>query len=465
MASEIWFRSDVAKDILEMRITATIRAGDRTEHTVDPKGGYAPGQIVTLKICEGENKFAEQTKEIIITNAQKMPFGVLQEKDLTITSCSPPTSERLKELFRGFYGKDFEKEDEVTMIEFEYLDKLSSAEELVKLGVLRFAQMPSENPDHLKFGFYTLPLIGHDYPAKTPIMWNKVYEQFGIEAGNVMLVGNPKTTKQIFEILRRDSKYLGGGMGVGFKDEAVPYLDELDSVAEAIGAVNFVLRTPDGRLKGFNTDGQGYAKGLKEVFARHGQALSGKKAIILGAGGSGNAIAFALAEEGMNLFIANRTIAKAEALARRLKEYLSQQGREINVSFGGEDAIEQEVQDADAVVNVSTKGAEGALKDYFPLAPANLPPTKENIANNRETASRIMAKIPKDAIISDIILGIGATPFLSEAKAAGFETLDGIPMVANQGVEAFFILHNEELQKRGISRNDVYETMRRAAGL
>jgi len=72
--------------------------------------------------------------------------------------------------------------------------------------------------------------------------------------------------------------------------------------------------------------------------------------------------------------------------------------------------------------------------------------------------------MPREAIVSDIVLGKGLTPLLQAAKKAGFEILDGIPMVINQGVEAFWLLHGKELQAKNITKEQnsrCYEASRR----
>lgn len=333
---------------------------------------------------------------------------------------------------------------------------------LIEEGMLKFAVEPKGNPDSLDFPSYTIPLIEHDYPAKTPAMWNAVYERLGVSIRNIMLVGNPKFIPQIFDAFRQDQKYLGGGAGVGFKDEAVKYLDELDSLAKAIGAVNLIIKTPVGKLKAFNTDGLGFAQSLEKRFRKRDQGVFGKKVVVLGAGGAGNAVAFALAQLGAKIVILNRTVAKAEDLTTRINDYLNP-GSESRARFGGEDLIELEVKGADAIINVSTKGSAGELEQYFALAPAKLPATEENIRENLEKAEAVMRLIPRQAVISDIVLGKDLTPLLQSAKDAGFEVLDGIPMVINQGVEAFWILHGRELTEKNITKGDVKNIMVEAA--
>jgi shikimate dehydrogenase len=315
------------------------------------------------------------------------------------------------------------------------------------------------NFQHLDFPRYTLPLIEHDYPARTPAMWNSAYRAFGIDAANVMLVGNANQTSRILEILRGDPRYLGGGAGVGFKEKAFNHVDEKDPLADRVGSINFISRTGGGRLRGHNTDGIGYAVALESVLQDQAEQLRGKKVLILGAGGTACAIAFALAECGAQLSIVNRTASKATALAARVNEAYGE-GR---ANGSGEDDIERCAVTADIVVNVSTKGSVGPLAEYLAPGPAELPPTEENLRRNLNRAIELFDRIPRRAILSDVVIVHGQTPFLRHAQERGFTTLDGLPMVVNQAIEAFWILHGQELLARQASKEDLAQVMRDAA--
>lgn len=348
------------------------------------------------------------------------------------------------------------------MFNFEREKQMKQIKTLIEKGVLKFAKEPKDNPQVLDFPSYTIPLIGDDYPAKTPVMWNAVYEKLGMPIRNIMLVGEPESAEEIFDVLREDQKYFGGGAGVGFKEKSIKMLDELEPLAQAIGAVNFILKTPEGKLRGFNTDGLGYAESLENAFRSNGHELVGKKVVVLGAGGAGNAVAFALAQKGAKVVVSNRTVEKAKDLANKINQFLDLKGEE-RVRFCGESFVKRELTNADAVVNVSTKGAAGAFERYSALAPAELPATEENIQHNLDEAAAALAIVPNKAIISDIVLGKKLTPLLEEAKKDGFEILDGIPMVINQGVEAFWLLHGEEAAEKGFSKEDIREIMVQAA--
>ncbi len=108
--------------------------------------------------------------------------------------------------------------------------------------------------------------------------------------------------------------FAGVNVTFPYKEAVVPLLDEMSPAARAIGAVNTVV-VRDGRLIGHNTDSTGFARAIGDLVAgsKHGAVA------LIGAGGVGKAIAFALANLGvaeLNIFDADR--AKAEALSSQL---------------------------------------------------------------------------------------------------------------------------------------------------
>jgi len=465
-ASELWFRREEMSSLQNKNIFTTVRLGNREKGHCEAKGCYPAGYFVTVKILKEPQRqeFEDWQTEIVITNIQVKPLGQITSEDLARNSQGQRTPAELAKKLSEFYSREIKPDEPVTLIHFEYWENLKTAEDLVQAKVLKLAQLPPDNPDNFAFDHYSVPLIEHDYPAKTAIMWNTAYHEFGMPISNIMLVGDPTQSGQILEVLRQDPKFQGGGAGVGFKDEAIKYLDELDPLAQAIGSINFILKTPEGNLKGFNTDGVGYALSLEKKLQEQGQELKGKKVVMLGAGGTGNAIAFALVQKGAQLIILNRTIAKAENLAQRINQHLSLEAQ-AQVRFGGEELVEQEVQNADVIINVSTKGAAGEMEKYNALAPAKLPATPENIQANAQLAEKLLQTISQQAIISDIVLTTETTPLMRSAQQAGFATLGGIPMVVNQGVEAFWLLYEKELKAKNISKEQVANVMKKATGL
>ncbi|WP_437716564.1 shikimate dehydrogenase [Sorangium sp. So ce448] len=101
----------------------------------------------------------------------------------------------------------------------------------------------------------------------------------------------------------------GLGVSMPYKQAVIPWIDELDPVAERIGAVNTIVNN-DGRLRGYNTDWIGAVRALEEV-----TQLGGARVLLLGAGGAARAVAFGLAERGASVTVANRDLEKARQLA------------------------------------------------------------------------------------------------------------------------------------------------------
>ena len=331
---------------------------------------------------------------------------------------------------------------------------------LIRDGVLKIAANPRSNPGHLNFEAYTLPLIQDDYPARTAAMWNGAYAEFQMPFGNVMLAGDPANAPQILQAFRNDPKYLGGGAGVGFKEALLPHLDELDERARLTGSVNFIAKQANGALRGYNSDGLGFLRGVEEALALRGETVARKRAVLLGAGGTASAVAFALVEHGCRIVILNRTVARARALAERINAYL---GKTL-AQFGPEEDLESIAGTADLVINLSTKGSSAELAEYSALAPAILPATAENISRNLTGTERVWSVLAKQALLCDVVLSSQETPFLREARVRGFTTLNGVAMVIHQGVAAFCILHAQRLNEKGILKSRVAEVMRAYAG-
>src|SRR3989338_8665479 len=100
--------------------------------------------------------------------------------------------------------------------------------EIAKLPKKNDAIFTNRKPDFKKLdklAGYTVFLIAHDYSAKTPVMWNTLYEKLGINIRNVTLVVAPENLALVVKTLKKDPKYLGGNFGVGLKEKIVQLLD------------------------------------------------------------------------------------------------------------------------------------------------------------------------------------------------------------------------------------------------
>ncbi len=223
--------------------------------------------------------------------------------------------------------------------------------------------------------------VGH---VRTPMVFNARFAAKAIDAVLVPLHVGPDGLADVFRAAR-GLKNLGGLIvTVPHKSAAVALCDEVSEMARAIGAVNTIRREPDGRLVGEMFDGPGFLAGLRQ----EGIEPRGRAVLLSGAGGAANAIAFVLAEAGVaRLTIANRTVAKAEELAARVRRRYPA----IDVAAGAADPTGHEL-----VVNATSLGLDQG--DALPVDVERLTP---------------------EMIVAEIIMIPERTPLLREAARRG----------------------------------------------
>ena len=203
---------------------------------------------------------------------------------------------------------------------------------------------------------------------------------------------------------------VGINVTVPHKEAVMPHLDEIDDWATEAGAVNTIVNR-NGRLYGCNTDGYGFLRALRES---GNFEPAGRRALILGAGGSARGVVQALLRAGVgHLSIANRTPARADTLAQ-----LSTQRATPAVAFGLNDAgLSAAIADADLIVNCTALGMRHGPD---------------------ETASPLAGQsIPAGCLVYDLVYNPLRTPLLRQAANAGAATLGGIAMLVYQGAASF----------------------------
>jgi shikimate dehydrogenase len=226
-------------------------------------------------------------------------------------------------------------------------------------------------------------------------MYNAAFETLGLNYVYIPLV--VKDLEKAIEGVR----HLGIkaiGVTIPYKIDVVSYLDELDSDARRIGAVNTIICN-NGILLGVNTDGKGALKALQEV-----TGIARKKVVLLGAGGAAKAIAFAIAEEGGHLVIINRTKNAAAALAKA-----------VNCKYGTLDKLEQEIKNAHVVINATSVGM--------------VPTEDESLVEK--------ALLSPELIVMDLVSNPKETKLLKEAKERGCKIIYGDRMLFWQGALKF----------------------------
>jgi shikimate dehydrogenase len=170
----------------------------------------------------------------------------------------------------------------------------------------------------------------------SPLIHNAAFKALGLNYAYIAL-RTSDIERAIADIKTQDIR--GASVTTPHKVSVMPYLDHIDDAAKAIGAVNTIVND-NGKLTGYNTDGDAALKALEEV-----TDPGGKKVVLVGSGGAALAIATALKGKTVNLIILNRTEAKAKELAKKV-------GAE---DYGNLDKISL-VAEADILINATTVG-------------------------------------------------------------------------------------------------------------
>ncbi len=238
--------------------------------------------------------------------------------------------------------------------------------------------------------------LGH---TLSPLMHNTGFKQLGIDYRYIVMPVQPHLLKDAVRGVKALG-FAGINVTVPHKENVIPLLDEINEEAGFIGAVNTVLNR-EGSLIGFNTDGRGFMKSIKEA----GIDLKGKKVFIVGAGGVSRAVSYYLSKEVERLGLFDIDKDKLDVLVKDLKNIRDNVYSEITINS---------IADSDIVINATPLGMKDT--DLLPLDVSKL--------NNK--------KIVIDMIYWD-------TPLLKKADAMGCKVLNGLGMLFWQGVAAFEI--------------------------
>ena len=242
----------------------------------------------------------------------------------------------------------------------------------------------------------------------SPAMHNAAFTQMVLDYIYVSFQVKEEELDQAIDGMRA-LNIRGLNVTIPHKVAIIPFLDELDPLAEKIGAVNTIANNT-GVLKGYNTDASGFLQALLEK----GIEPEGKKVVILGAGGASRAVSFILAERGAHLVILNRRLERAEELAGRLSTTLN---KEVKARELVADNLAQVLGGADILVNTTSVGMNPDINET-PVPSSLLKP---------------------GLVVVDIVYNPIRTRLLREAEAVGAKTIDGVDMFVWQGALAFEI--------------------------
>jgi shikimate dehydrogenase len=241
----------------------------------------------------------------------------------------------------------------------------------------------------------------------SPTMHNAAFEHLRLDFVFVAF----RVTPDELENAVRGARALGiRGLNVTMphKNSVTEFLDEADPAVKFLKAANTILNQR-GQLRGFNTDGVGAVKALKN----NDVDLAGKKVLLLGAGGAAKAIAFTLAKEVDELCILNRDVVKARELASVLAPF----GREVVGDEISPNRIQQELQDSDVLINATSVGMTPNASESV-VKPGWLKP---------------------DLYVMDIVYNPVETRLIRLARGAGAKVINGVEMLLYQGAASFEI--------------------------
>lgn len=247
-------------------------------------------------------------------------------------------------------------------------------------------------------------VIGHPIKhSKSPLIHNYWMKEHHLNGSYEALDIPPEELLTQLPILFDQHFYTGFNLTIPHKELVLPLCDEIDETAQKIGAVNTILRRPDGSIFGTNTDAFGFIYNIKQNYPHFD--FTKNAAVVLGAGGAAKAIIHGLLEAGApQIILLNRTREKADLLAKTDARIIAQDWDQRSACLSG----------ANLLVNTTALGMQGQAALDINLS-----------------------KLPLDALVSDIVYAPLMTDLLLTAQQRGNPVITGIGMLLHQARPAF----------------------------
>ena len=215
--------------------------------------------------------------------------------------------------------------------------------------------------------------------------------------------------------IRRYQMY-GINLSMPYKEQVIPYLDQLSEEVCLIGAVNTVVNR-EGTLIGYNTDGKGFFKSLPSF------KISKKRLVLLGAGGAAKAILAQAILDGVSqisVFVRSSSMEKTRPYLEKIQNAT---GFRVDL-FALEDVqdLQDSITQADLLVNATSVGMDGSSQ-----------PIPTSIV------------LPEKLMVADVIYQPFETPFLKWARNQGNQSINGLGMLLYQAAEAFELWTGKEM--------------------
>jgi len=230
--------------------------------------------------------------------------------------------------------------------------------------------------------------------SMSPLVMNTAFRRENVNA--VYLPLHAKTLEDLLQCVRNIPIH-GLSVTMPYKESILKHLDNYDAHTEKIGACNTVVRGPDGRLYGFNTDVAGVVRPLEQRIT-----LNGAKILVIGAGGAARAAVFGLRERGAEVSILNRSAVPAQKLARQAHARVVKRPDLKKISY-------------DVIVNATPVGMGNGRES----------PLKEDEINAR--------------YLLDMVYSPPETRLVALARARNVQIVPGLEMFVQQAARQFEI--------------------------
>jgi shikimate dehydrogenase len=251
-------------------------------------------------------------------------------------------------------------------------------------------------------------VVGHPIKhSRSPLIHGYWLKQYGLDGSYERIEVAPVNFGDFLKSFPTRG-FAGGNVTIPHKEMAFLGVDRRTEQAERVGAVN-TLWIEDGVLWGDNTDVTGFMAHLDASLGT-GWEQDVETVLVLGAGGAARAVVAGLQNRPCKrIFVANRTLSKAEDLVRDLRP-----ASPVGLETSAWEALGRVIPHAQLIVNTTSLGMAGQ------------PPLTLDLA-----------KAPRNAAVADIVYVPLETPLLAAAAAHNLRTVDGLGMLLHQAVPGF----------------------------
>jgi shikimate dehydrogenase len=244
--------------------------------------------------------------------------------------------------------------------------------------------------------------------SRSPALHNYFFRQYSLAGTYVPLAVPPDRLDAALRALA-PLGFSGCNLTIPHKERALAIVDEVDAVARCIGAISCVVVRPDGTLWGTNNDVHGFARNILQH--RPEWRADAGPAVVIGAGGGARAVVYSLVDRGAReVRLVNRTRERADTLARQF-------GAAVHAMNW--DDRHHALEGAALLVNTTSQGMDGQ------------PPLDLQLG-----------RLPKHALVHDIVYIPLETPLLAAARQRGNPTVDGLGMLLHQACIAWQLWFN-----------------------